>query len=73
MPNILTVTHKMNDDRLHELSFDLDIVKIHCIAEHPNNESRILHWCIPGIDDENATKVADSYESLKERIWGVKE
>lgn len=73
MANILNVNHKTSDGQYHELSFNLDVIQIHSISEHPLSEFRSIYWHVAGIDEENCTHVADSYASLKERIWGIKD
>lgn len=70
--NLLHLTHIRNDDMMHDLIMDLDIIKISGIADSPRGEFRNIFWHIPGLDEDNTTRVSDSLDSLKERIWGTK-
>ena len=75
--NILDVTHVTNEGIYHDLSLDLDAIKVIGISDWPGTERerahRTLVYMIPGSRDENLTKVTDSYQSLRERIWGITE
>ncbi len=71
--NILHVTHITDSGIYHAMCFDMDAIRIYCIADAPLEKCVILHWKHPESDDDSITKVSDSYKSLQERIFGIKE
>lgn len=64
--------HKMDDGRLHQITFDLSVIKIHCLTENPIAKACQLHWHIPGVEEENTTILNEPYEKVKKMIWGDK-
>lgn len=70
---LVELTHVTDAGIYHEICFDMDVIRIHCVADAPLKKCTIIYWSLPGADEENQTRVTDSYEELKEKIWGIKE
>ncbi len=70
--NLLEVTHITNDGIFHPLLLDLDKIVIHGISELPIEKRCSIFWHVIGVEDENTTHISESYDWLKERIYGIK-
>jgi len=74
--NLLEVTHISDDGRYRNIIMDLDLIKIHSVAEVSESTNASFYWHLPGAENDGEifmTKTTDTYASLKERIFGVKE